>query len=647
VSRLLGVIALALILNACGYPGKNLNKVEKQADIEWLFGTFERNYAPTEWKKTKNGVDIAKVKQECIEQSDKLERGDEFIALLANCVSRFQDAHTKTLANGTVLPENLMVAFLGFQTSAINYDPSEVTSGTATQPSHTDSTHTGAASADKNPDGHQFALKVEKLLATTKDPNFPVKANDLIVTVNDQPVKEYLLKKLVPYQDLGNEASSLVAVARSFPTMISSTVGYPKEDSIYFQVLRAGKIIEISLPWTKKDFLIFQKEQNDAETQAKKADQEDEDSDGGEHQDHSAAGGKQQDSSAAMAKNLTHSPGNWMGSEFVDIMTDLMSKFRQFPDKRVSLLLNESFKYFTYNPVLRFLEQTEGNDKNGTKEKDRLDKALGSITQTVDISAPPFAARLLLDNDGSRYGFIRVESFSIGEEEVKTFRTLLEKMNKIQVKGVIFDMLNNGGGSLVAGLDMANALTDKSIAMPGMQVALNDNWLNSFKASSLYAESDAEKTLASRIHAALLEDSNNGLRISRTISTTELAPYILNPDKSSCVEKGQCLKSDIKLVLLVNEMCASMCDIFASVFKDNKLGVIVGSQTMGAGGNVVMHGFSPVSQIALSQTESLIVDTNGQYLENQGVLPDYAVDTLWDRPKNYKATYKKAYELLK
>jgi len=60
----------------------------------------------------------------------------------------------------------------------------------------------------------------------------------------------------------------------------------------------------------------------------------------------------------------------------------------------------------------------------------------------------------------------------------------------------------------------------------------------------------------------------------------------------------------------------------------------------------VMHGTSPVSQIMMTQTESLILDADGKYLENQGVLPDIAVDTLFDRISSYSATYKKAFAAL-
>jgi C-terminal processing protease CtpA/Prc len=85
-----------------------------------------------------------------------------------------------------------------------------------------------------------------------------------------------------------------------------------------------------------------------------------------------------------------------------------------------------------------------------------------------------------------------------------------------------------------------------------------------------------------------------------------------------------------------------MCDIFAAVVRDNQLGRLFGSQTMGAGGNVVSHAFSPVTKMILGQTESLIVDVSGQYLENRGVKPDQAIDTLMDRDQNYVDTIRSA-----
>jgi C-terminal processing protease CtpA/Prc len=80
----------------------------------------------------------------------------------------------------------------------------------------------------------------------------------------------------------------------------------------------------------------------------------------------------------------------------------------------------------------------------------------------------------------------------------------------------------------------------------------------------------------------------------------------------------------------------------ASAVKDNQLGVLMGSQSMGAGGNVVPHMMTPISRMIMTQTESLAVDLKGNYLENNGVLPDVSVDTIEDIMLNYQNTYKQS-----
>ena len=120
--RTLIILFSSFLLTNCGFPGKNLNQVEKSAEIEWVFGVFERNYAPEVWKSEKHGAGIAEIKADCIEKSKTIEKGDEFIGLLNLCVNRFQDAHTRIIAGGQTLPEMINVAYLGFNTELIRFD---------------------------------------------------------------------------------------------------------------------------------------------------------------------------------------------------------------------------------------------------------------------------------------------------------------------------------------------------------------------------------------------------------------------------------------------------------------------------------------------------------------------------------------------
>jgi C-terminal processing protease CtpA/Prc len=95
-----------------------------------------------------------------------------------------------------------------------------------------------------------------------------------------------------------------------------------------------------------------------------------------------------------------------------------------------------------------------------------------------------------------------------------------------------------------------------------------------------------------------------------------------------------------------------MCDIFAGILQDNKMATIVGSRTMGAGGNVVSHNQSPNAHLDLRQTESLMVrkhpdaDQGPSYIENFGITPEVEIGT-FDMAKNkYQDAVSKAFELV-
>ena len=106
------------------------------------------------------------------------------------------------------------------------------------------------------------------------------------------------------------------------------------------------------------------------------------------------------------------------------------------------------------------------------------------------------------------------------------------------------------------------------------------------------------------------------------------------------------LSDDVKIAVMVNEMCVSMCDIFTSVFQENEMGLVIGQRTMGGGGNVTQHGLSPVSKIGMALTESLMISSGGQYIEDAGVTPDEIVDMVGDREKGFPTAFKKAYDYI-
>jgi C-terminal processing protease CtpA/Prc len=619
------------LLIGCGIPAHDLNDLEKTADIEWVFGVFERNYAPAGWKEKQFAISLAQAKKDCAEQAKTIVKPDAFVSHLNRCVNRFGDAHTHTMSGGTTLPELAKVAYLGFMTETERVDlANPPVRRTQPDPKPSEPTPTPAPTPGPGkPVQLQTLLHVTKILPTTSDSgDFPIRVDDYIVEIDGKPVADYLTTEILPFGNLGQSNSSLIQAGPIFPVRSSFTHPLPTSDFVQLQVFRSGRYLIVSLPWTVKDLIQFQQEQEEAQKEKSPKTEHKKD-------DHSKKTG------------VLNSP-LWMGNELFTYLLKLMDDFRMNPGSRVQILLANTFTKYNFNPTLRFLQDlfaAENQPKEG--EPLAVEKALPSVS-SLKVDNDLFPARVLIQDDGSRIGYIRIETFSIDDKQAaQALSELHRKFIKLKVKGVMYDTLNNGGGSLVAGLRLANLLTTKPLLYPTLQMALNENWMNAFHADSIYkvgtgTGSDSRRTLAARIFRILSEDQKAGLRISRPISSTELDPFILNEDKALCQSERRCLDSEIKRVLLVNEMCASMCDIFAAMFRDNKMGTIIGSQTMGAGGNVVMHGTSPVSQIMMTQTESLILDADGKYLENQGVLPDIAVDTLYDRINKYSATYKKA-----
>ncbi len=608
------LLASTCLLTACGFPAHDLTSLEKTADIEWVFGVFERNYAPAEWKQKEGVVSLPQAKKDCLDQSASIVKGDQFILHLAKCVNRFGDAHTRTLAGGAILPEFAQVAYLGFVTEAVRVD--------VNNPPTPDKDKKEQKPNDIKKSDIKPALKVSAFLPTTDPKGFPVQPGDFIIEANGKPIFEYIKTELVPYGNLGQIDASFVNAGAHFALRTSFNVPMPAETEIQLKIVRGDQIFDVLVPWSVKDAMTFEQDQKAAASAA-------------------ADVKPSQSKTASLALQ-------WDGDELFGSLLDLLNKFRTSPGFRIDLLLAKTFARHNLNPTLHFLQQILAQTA-AVPATLPVEDAMSTAT-SLKIDNGPFVARVFVQQDGSRVGYVRIDTFSLENKDADKLAELNSKFSKMKVKGVILDTLNNGGGSLVVGMRMANLLTGAQMKFPAMQLALNENWMNGMHADSLYAPggdkgSDAKRTLAGRVYGEMVEDQKAGLRISRAVSAKELDPFVLDADKTKCKAEGKCLDG-MKVVLLVNEMCASMCDIFASVFRDNKIGTIIGSQTMGAGGNVVLHGTSPVSQIMMTQTESLIVDVNGQYLENQGVKPDLAIDTLNDATKKYADTYKKAFETI-
>jgi hypothetical protein len=600
-----------LVASACGFTAKDMSLAEKRVDVEWMFGVFERNYAPAQWKQEKHGISLEKAKENCLSMVETV-NGDDFYATMQKCTAQFKDAHTKALAVAQLLPEFTEIYYLGFTTEYLK------------APLPVPNAPSGA------PIPISPVLRVESLLPSVDPASFPVRAKDLIVKINGLPVDEHLAQEFFEFKDLGQKNASLVAAGAEFAFRTGYASVIPKAENVVLSIFRGGVLVDVQLPWVKKDLVQFSKEQEDARNRLKPK----------------TASTESQNAEAKASPYPWQRTdfGYWIGSDFIDEVSELMNLYRKSPGNRSRLLLSSTFKVFSRNDALALLDDLSAQDsqKSLSDPTDFDAAATAASMSVVDLSKAPFVARLVLRPDGSKVGYIKVGTFEVDDSMVETFKNLVLKMNEMKVSSLIVDMLDNGGGSIVHGLRMVNLLSEKNLNYPSIQLSLNDQWLNSFKADFYSGPNDASREMAGRVYRKLSEDVKNNQRLSRKISLTELDVFPLTADKTGCLARGECLSSKVKLTFLINEMCASTCDIVASMVRDNALGTLIGSQSMGAGGNVVVHMMAPISRMMLSQTESLIVDVNGNYLENQGVIPDVQVDTMIDKFLDYRLTYLQA-----
>lgn len=232
--------------------------------------------------------------------------------------------------------------------------------------------------------------------------------------------------------------------------------------------------------------------------------------------------------------------------------------------------------------------------------------------------------------------YMYLPSFSGGSDaSVTEVKESLKKLEAFGVKDLIIDLIDNGGGALDYGFKLAQALTPNNLVLPEIAFKLSDFWLDQFESRSLKASSDPEREIARRVFDGLQKDIEAGKGpLSRPWSIHDLSPFTFRGNSD--------LKETPNIVLLVNEHCASMCDIFAATLQDNKMATLIGSDTLGAGGNVVTHRQAPNSHFLVNLTESMVLRRDGTPIENKKVKPTIAMDVAATRFDSYEPVRQRA-----
>ena len=168
----------------------------------------------------------------------------------------------------------------------------------------------------------------------------------------------------------------------------------------------------------------------------------------------------------------------------------------------------------------------------------------------------------VLDNN---IGYIKFTSFD--ETTADDFKNKYEELKKSNIKSLIIDLRNNGGGLVDQALKIADYITEKDSVL-------------------------------------LYEVDKNG--------------------KEEDFTSDEEHQIDIPMTVLVNQYSASASEIFAGAIQDYDLGAIVGTQTYGKG--VVQQIFDLKDGTCVKLTIAKYFTAKGQDIDGKGITPDVAID---------------------
>lgn len=213
------------------------------------------------------------------------------------------------------------------------------------------------------------------------------------------------------------------------------------------------------------------------------------------------------------------------------------------------------------------------------KKSDNSIKVIPIIRDVIEMEET-YAKSAVINNNNSKMGYIYLPSFYTdftrtgAHHCAKDMRKEIEKLKAQNIKGLIIDLRDNGGGSLQEVVEMAGLFFDKG---PVVQVKAKNNYVN------------------------VMEDRN--------------------PD----------VVYDGPLAIMVNHGSASASEILAAAIQDYKRGVIIGTPTFGKG---TVQSFIDLDQMVIPQldtikpvgsikvTQQKFYRINGGATQLRGVTPD-------------------------
>ena len=170
--------------------------------------------------------------------------------------------------------------------------------------------------------------------------------------------------------------------------------------------------------------------------------------------------------------------------------------------------------------------------KKGTEVRLTVKKADGStkiipIIRDVVILEETFAQSATIDDNGKKYGYIKLPSFYAdfndngGRSSANDVKLELEKLQKENIQGLVLDLRFNGGGSLTDAVEMAGLFIDSGPVVQvrsrqGAATVLNDRDPRVQYTGPLVVLVNKFSASASEILAAAIQDYKRGVVMGST-----------------------------------------------------------------------------------------------------------------------------------
>ena len=237
--------------------------------------------------------------------------------------------------------------------------------------------------------------------------------------------------------------------------------------------------------------------------------------------------------------------------------------------------------------------------------------------------------------DGVRIGFIRIPSFE-AFYATYIFQAEIAYMQE-NTDGLVLDVTRNPGGDGCYAQDLLSLVIPTEFRTIGLEIRATRNWVTSFEdALALARNSGAPKEVVQEYESIVNEVEKAYMTPSGRTAPLPICGPSLNTQPYTD-DTGAVVAYTKPVILLIDAFSASAADMFAAAFQDAARGPVVGSRTMGAGGNV--EDFANVTTYSTGEatiTESLMVRKAPiqseygptAYIENVGVRPDKTLELM-------------------